>query len=182
MSDVLRKLTSRTWPWTVAAVVVVSGFMYWLYAESSTIQSAVAVTDTTEALPYVPDTAFARDPTQYSLRRILMYPLTVREQIGRAALLVDLPGLESYPLVLERNIVESGLTFVPGDELVVAGQVYALNDSLLDVYAQRGLFEPENREKLTGQTTFFLVDSLDFYIPESIPEGETPMEGEAGPP
>ncbi len=178
MSDVLKRLTSRTWPWTVAAAIVVGGFMYWLYAASSSIPTAVAVTDTTAALPYVPDTAFASDPTKYSLKRILTYPLLVREQIGRAALLVDLPGRPGYPLVLERNVVESGLTFVPGDELVVAGQVYALNDSLLDVYAQRGLFEPKQRDKLAGQSTFFLVDSLDFYIPES----KTSPEGQGGQP
>jgi hypothetical protein len=176
MSDVLAKLTSRTWPWMTAAAILVAGFMYWLYAESSAIEPTTIVADTTGTLPRVINTDFVVDPTQYSRQRILLYPVTVGERIGRAALTVDLPGLPAYPLILERNVVESELTVVAGDELMVAGQVYALNDSLLDVYSQRGLFDPENRAKLAGHTTFFLVDSLDFYIPGT----EAPIEDDAG--
>jgi hypothetical protein len=165
MASVLRNLTSVTWPWALAATVLVVGFMYWLYAESSAIQPALVAADTVEELPIVPDTAFATDPTQYSRNRILLSPVSVRELIGRAAITVDLAGLEGYPLILERSVTESGLSVVAGDNLAVAGQVYALNDSLLDVYVQRGFFEPENRSKLEGHATFFLVDSLDFVFP-----------------
>jgi hypothetical protein len=145
--------------------------MYWLYVESSAIQPAVVVADTTETVPQVADTVFVRNPTQFSRQRVLLSPVTVAEQIGRAALTADLPGLAGYPLILERSVLESGLTVVGGDNLSVAGQVYALNDSIIEVYLQRGFFDPENRAKLEGHTTFFLVDSLDFVFPEA---AETP--------
>ncbi len=48
----------------------------------------------------------------------------------------------------------------------MAGWVYALNDSILDVWAQRGLYEQGGREKLIGKETFFLVDSMDFVFPD----------------
>jgi hypothetical protein len=153
------------------AAILVAGFMYWLYVESSAIQPAVVVADTTETVPQVADTVFVRNPTQFSRQRVLLSPVTVAEQIGRAALTADLPGLAGYPLILERSVLESGLTVVGGDNLSVAGQVYALNDSIIEVYLQRGFFDPENRAKLEGHTTFFLVDSLDFVFPEA---AETP--------
>jgi hypothetical protein len=178
MASVLRKLMSVTWPWALAATVLVAGFMYWLYAESSAIESELVVADTAAAVRHVSDAEFVADPTQFSRGRILLSPVTVRERIGRAALTVDMAGLEGYPLILERPVMESGITVVPGDNLAVAGQVYALNDSLLDVYAQRGFFSPENRGKLERQATFFLVDSLDLVFPE--PEGTVSGEGSPG--
>ena len=44
--------------------------------------------------------------------------------------------------------------------------MYVLNDSILDVYAQRGFFEVGQRDKLEAHTTFFLVDSMELVIPE----------------
>ncbi|KPK80091.1 MAG: hypothetical protein AMS25_10225 [Gemmatimonas sp. SM23_52] len=166
MRNVLGKLTTSTGPWMAVAVILVAGFMYWLYAASSTIGPGTTPADTVvEALPRVADTTFVKDPTEFSRERVLLSPVSVAEQIGRAALTVDLPGLAGYPLILERTVVEQGITFVSGDNLAIAGQVYALNDSLLDVYAQRGFFELEHRAKLAGHSTFFLVDSLDFVFP-----------------
>ena len=165
MANVLGKLTSRAWPWAIAATVLVAGFMYWLYAESSAIQFATVAADTAETLPHIADTAFAANPDQFSGRRILLEPVTVGESLGRAALTIDLPGLAGYPAILEGSILETEIRVVAGDNLAVAGRVYALNDSILDVWAQRSFFEPENREKLAGSTTFFLVDSLDFVFP-----------------
>jgi len=167
MAGVLGKLTAVTWPWATMAAILVAGFMYWLYLESSAIQPAAVAADSTEALPQIADTAFVRNPTQYSRQRVVLSPVTIAEQIGRAALTADLPGLAGYPLILERSVLESGLTVVRGDHLSVAGQVYALNDSIIEVYLQRGFFDLENRAKLEGHTTFFLVDSLDFVFPEA---------------
>ncbi len=165
MENVLGKLTSRAWPWTIAATVLVAAFMYWLYAESSAIQVATIAADTAETLPHVADTAFVANPDRFSGRRILLRPVTVSEQLGRAALTIDLPGLAAYPAILDRSVLETEIRLVGGDHIAMAGWVYALNDSILDVWVQRGLFEPEHREKLEGKATFFLVDSLDFVFP-----------------
>jgi len=165
MANVLGKLTSRAWPWAIAATVLVAGFMYWLYAESSAIEFATVAADTVETVPHVADTAFVASPDRFSGRRILLEPVTVSEQLGRAAMTIDLPGLAAYPVILEGSVLESEIRIVGGDNLAIAGWVYALNDSILDVWVQRGLFEPEHREKLEGKTTFFLVDSLDFVFP-----------------
>ncbi|NIR42492.1 MAG: hypothetical protein GWN99_01200 [Gemmatimonadetes bacterium] len=159
-------LWKYTWPWAVAATVLVAGFMYWLYWESSSIESGLAVADTAAGeLPQIPDTAFVQDPSRFSRQRILLRPVHITDRLGRATLAADMPGLDDYPLILERSLIEEGVTVVGGDNLTVAGQVYALNDSILDVYAQRGLFDRENRERVSGHSTFFLVDSLDFIFP-----------------
>jgi hypothetical protein len=167
----LGSLKTSTGPWVAGAVILVAGFMYWLYAASSAIESGIASADTTVALPQVADTVFVRDPTQFSRQRVLLSPVLVAERIGRAALTVDLPGMPGYPLILERSVVEANMSIVSGDYLTVAGQVYALNDSLLNVYAQRGFFEAANRSKIEGQQTFFLVDSLDIVFPEELMRG-----------
>ncbi|UCF21403.1 MAG: hypothetical protein JSU87_08480 [Gemmatimonadota bacterium] len=174
MANALGKVKTSTGPWITVAVILVAGFMYWLYAASSSIESGTIVADTVESIPRVTATDFVIDPTQFSRERILLSPLTVAERIGRAALTVDMPGLAGYPLILERSVVESELTVVRGDQIAIAGQVYALNDSLLDVYAQRGFFQPENRPKIEGHSTFFLVDSLDFVFPGTDTSGGNP--------
>ncbi len=161
-------LMSQTWPWMTVATLLVAGFMYWLYAESSAVQPAGVGPDTVVALPRVADTAFVRDPTAFSRRRILVSPAVVEEQIGRASLTVRIAGASGYPLVLDRPVVESGTSVVPGDNLSVAGQVFALNDSLINVYLQRGFFDPDKRDRLEGRPTFFLVDSLDFVFPGAV--------------
>jgi len=162
----MANLLRSTGPWMAAAVVLVAAFMFWLYRASSNLETGTATADTaTVALPTVVDTAFASNPQRWANRRVAVRPLTVHERLGRAALTVNLPGRENYPLILDRALLEQEMTVVEGDNLVVAGQVFALNDSILDVWAQRGLYDRENREKLQGSQTFFLVDSLDFIFP-----------------
>ena len=92
--------------------------------------------------------------------------MQISEVLGRATLALELPGRSGYPAVLDRPVLEAEVRVIAGDNISIAGWVFALNDSILDVWAQRALFLNENREKLSGYTTFFLVDSLDFVILE----------------
>ncbi len=171
-------LTTRTWPWMTAATLLVAGFMYWLYSASSAIQTGVVTADTVaDRVPRVASAAFVGDPTRFSGQRILLSPVRVGESLGRAALTVELAGTSGYPMILDRTVVESELSVVAGDNLVVAGWVYALNDSILNVWSQRGLFATANRSKLEGQATFFLVDSLDFVSPGGQGGGSESAEG-----
>lgn len=173
MGDMLEKISTRTWPLMTVAVILIAGFMFWLYRQSSTIEVASFGPDTTE-LPLIQVDSFAVDPERYSRRRVLVTPVRVVTPLGRASLALDLPGRPGYPAILDRPVLESNLQVIAGDNISIAGWVYALNDSILDVWAQRGFFEPENRESLSGYTTFFLVDSLDFVIPD---QGATPGSG-----
>ncbi|UCC82267.1 MAG: hypothetical protein JSW46_14935 [Gemmatimonadota bacterium] len=166
MAIELGKLKTATGPWLAAAIIVVGGFMYWLYASSHRVDTGLVVADTVIELPRVADTAFVANPEQFSGERILLAPVTVADTLGVATLTVVLPDLAGYPMILERSVIESEITVAPGDALAVAGSVYALTDSLLDVYVQRGFFRPESRASLEGYTTFFLVDSLDHYAEE----------------
>ncbi|HSG82079.1 MAG TPA: hypothetical protein VLC48_07510 [Gemmatimonadota bacterium] len=168
-------LTKYTWPWAVVATVLVVGFMYWLHAESSELGTGMVAADSVSEGPeLIADTTFVKDPTRFSRQRILLSPVKVTQWIGRATIAAQVDGLENYPLILDRVIlekVETEMRVMGGDNLAVAGQVYALNDSILDVYVQRGFFEPENRALVEGSTTFFLVDSLDFVFPEDVTGG-----------
>jgi hypothetical protein len=166
MANVLGKLKTATGPWLVAAIIVVGGFMYWLYAASARVDTGLVVADTVVELARVADTTFVANPEQFSGERILLAPVTVADTLGYATVTVDLPGLAGYPLILDRPVLEAQITVVPGDALAVAGSVYALTASLLDVYVQRGFFRPESRAGLASHTTFFLVDSLDYYVEE----------------
>jgi hypothetical protein len=172
MAIELGKLKTATGPWLVAAIIVVGGFMYWLYASAGRIDTGVVVADTVIELPRVADTTFVANPEQFSGDRILLAPVTIADTLGTATVTIDLPGLAGYPLILERSVLEAEITVVPGDAVAIAGSVYALTDSLLDVYVQRGFFRRESRALLEGQTTFFLVDSLDYYAAEDTTTGE----------
>ena len=165
MSGMLEKIATRTWPLMTMAVILIGGLMYWLYAASSSIETAVFGPDTT-SLPRIAAADFAADPEAYSRNRILVTPVKVVTRLGRAALALDLPGRPGYPVILDRPVLESEFEVIAGDNLTVAGWVYALNDSILDVWSQRSLFDQENRQNLEGHTTFLLVDSVDFVIVE----------------
>lgn len=164
MANALGKLKTATGPWLAAAVIVVAAFMYWLYVSSSSVDWGVAAPDTLVELPRVADSAFVSNPEQFSGERIMLAPVTIAERLGYATVTVDLPGLAGYPLILDRPVLEAEITVEPGDNLAIAGSVYALTDSLLDIYVQRRFFEAENRARLESHATFFLVDSLDYYV------------------
>lgn len=166
MSDFLDKIATRTWPLMTLAVLLIGGFMYWLYWESSRIEVATIGPDTVE-LPRVSPEEFASDPQRFARRRVLLRPVKVVTTLGRASLALELPGRPGYPAILDRPVLESDVQVIGGDNLAIAGWVFALNDSILGVWAQRGLYDPENRESLEGHNTFFLVDSLDFVIEET---------------
>jgi hypothetical protein len=162
----MENMLSRTGLWMTVAIVLVAGFMYWLYAQSSSIEATgPVVTDTTATAETVSDTSFAMNPLQFARRRIVLGSVTVAEVLGRAALTLELPGRSGYPVILDRTVLGDELRIVTGDNLALGGCVYALNDSILDVWVQRGFFEPENRERMAVDSTFFLVDSLDFVFP-----------------
>lgn len=170
------KLTTQTWPWMTGAVILIALFMYWLYAQTSKMQPGMIAADTLSALPQVADTVFARAPERFSGRRILLTDMTVGDTLGRAAFTLALPGSTEYPAIMERSLIEQDVRVVPGDNLNIAGSVYALNDSIISVWAQRGVFDLQNRGRLEGDSTFFLVDSLDFVIPGQ----NTPSQGQPG--
>lgn len=173
MANALGKLKTATGPWLVASVIVVAGFMYWLYSASGRVGEGDVVADTVVELAVVSDTAFVTNPEQFSRQRVMLAPVTVAARYGRAVLTVDLPGLAGYPLILDRPVLDADITVEPGFDLVIAGSVYALTDSLLDVYVQRQFFEPEYRERLAAHATFFLVDSLDYYADEDTTTDES---------
>ena len=162
----MENMLSRTGLWMTVAIVLVAGFMYWLYAQSSSIQATgPADADTTATVETVSDTSFAVNPLQFARRRVVLEGVRVADVLGRAALTLELPGRPGYPVILDRTVVGDELSIVAGDNLALGGWVYALNDSILDVWVQRGFFEPENRELMSADSTFFLVDSLDFVFP-----------------
>lgn len=173
-------LVRRTWPWMTLAVITVAAFMYWLHLETSQLPDGLAAAGVTDeaGVTTVPDSVFAQAPERFR-DRILLRSVVVNEVLGRASFSLDLPDREGYPAVLERRLVEEDTRVVSGDQVHLAGEVYALNDSIIGVWSQRGIFNNENRGKLAGSTTFLLVDSLDYAFPdeaEEEPAGEEASE------
>ena len=66
MANVLQKYT---WPWAALATVLVLGFMIWLYAESTSLESTLVVDETSAEVPVVADTTFVQDPTRFARQR-----------------------------------------------------------------------------------------------------------------
>ena len=173
-----RAKLNQTWPWMTGAVILIALFMYWLYARTSKIETGTIAADTLSSLPRVADTTFSRAPERFSGRRILLNGIAVEDTLGRAAFTLTLPNLSGYPAIMERTLMEQQVRVVPGDDLNIAGSVYALNDSIISVWGQRGVFDPQNRDRLAGASTFFLVDSLDFVVPGQ----NTPSQNPGGRP
>lgn len=154
------------WAWPGLAFLTVGAFMAYLYL--ATRESRVRVLEEGGASGGVPRASaadFAASPGRWSGRLVRLDSLLVVGRLGRAAFSVELPGRPRYPVVMERWLIEEGVQVTTQDRVRVVGSVYALNDSVLNVWTQRGIVDPARRPDLRQESTFFLADSLDILIP-----------------
>ncbi len=117
--------------------------------------------------------AFAEAPGRFSGRVVRLDSVLVAERMGRAAFAIELPQRPTYPVVLERRLIEAGIQVTSQDRVNLTGSVYALNDSVIAGWATRGILDPAYRERVARDSTFLLADSVEILLP--------PMPGQPPP-
>ena len=168
------------WVWPAVAFVSMAGFFAYLYYKSWESRVEVVEGEASAAGRRVTAdvAAFTQAPARYSGRVVRLDSVVVVERFGRATFGIRLPGRPRYPVALERHLVEEGVQVTRDDRVNLVGSVYALNDSIVRVWAQRGFLDPARQGEFASDSTFFLADSVEILVPLSSPGGD----GAAAPP
>ncbi len=149
----------------VVAVLMVLGFFYWLNLQAQAHQREVqALTDEEaagELVEFIP-AQLAAEPGSVVGQTGVLRDLSVVFRLGRGAIVVDLDGTNSYPVLLGSDIIRRSTMIIPGDRVTVYGSAYTLNDSIRAEWVNQSAVDAENSAAIPQTTSFMLADSLTF--------------------
>lgn len=144
------------------AIVLVVGFMYWLYVkaratEVAVVEEAVQVEDVSVALDVAMDT-FGVDPMAFDGVRIRIGPAPVPALVGTAAFFIQIPGetgqLGPYLVMMDSTLIADSMRVVSGDGVVVVGVVREMSDSVADQWVVDGLISESDKIIVTFAMNF----------------------------
>lgn len=145
----------------VVAVLLTAGFMFWLYARSSSLEEPV-VEET------LPDTGgpslgvaeLAADPEGAVGSRVAAEQVEVASRLGRGVVAVRLEETSIYPVLLSRDLIQRDVQLYGGDVVSVWGRVYVLNDSIRGAWVEAGAVDQGREGAIPASASFILADSL----------------------
>lgn len=149
----------------VVAVVMIGGFMYWLYMQTQTMETTVQPTtqDTAATQQALTLQAVASNPDSAIGSRAVLDSVSVSTGLGRGVFLVQLDSLRTLPVLKNPTLIQQGDQLYGGDVVTVAGQVYTYTDSIAQTWVQRGAVNKEQTTSLPADSlasAFLLADSL----------------------
>lgn len=153
-------------PWlTVAAVLAMISFFYWLTLQAQAYQREVeAVTEeeaSGELVEFIP-AQLAAEPGSVVGQNGVLRDLGVVARLGRGAITVDLDGTTSYPVLLGPDLIRRNTMVIPGDRVTAYGRAYTLNDSIRAEWVNQDAVDAEHSAAIPQTTSFVLADSLTF--------------------
>lgn len=146
---------------TVVALVTVGAFLGWLYWRTQSIPEPV--TPETEAEANGGE-AVTADRLLEDLEAAVgstggLDSVPVSQRLGQAAFSVQLNG-QSYPVLMNTQLLERQTEVYGGDLVSVQGQIYPLSDSLRAAWVEQGLVDSGNEGDIPGTPSFLLADSV----------------------
>lgn len=149
----------------VLAVLLMAGFLYWLYLQSGTVSEQVEpVTQEEESgeLVDIIPAQLVESPETLLGEEGVLRNVGVDQSLGRGVVTIDLDGSNVYPVLLGPDIIARGTSLGGGDRITVYGRVYALNDSIRGAWVERNAVQSNNADAIPATETFVLADSLTF--------------------
>lgn len=151
----------------VVAVVLIGGFMYWLYMQSQSIESSVepSTQDSASAEAQQPVTLqqLTAEPDSAVGRRAVIDSIEIATGLGRGVFLIQVDSARTFPVLKNPTLIQEGDQLYGGDVVTVAGQVYSYTDSIAQTWVDRGAVNEGQAESLPGDSitaAFLLADSL----------------------
>ena len=151
----------------VVAVVMIGGFMWWLYMQTQTMDATVQPTtqDTAAAQGQQPLTLqmVASSPDSAIGSRAVLDSVSIATGLGRGVFLVQMDSTRTLPVLKNPTLIQQGDQLYGGDVVTVAGQVYTYTDSIAQTWVQRGAVNKAQSGSLPGDSitaAFLLADSL----------------------
>lgn len=149
---------------TILAVLVVSGFLYWLMMQAQAMENEVPVVteeSSGEVLEFIP-AQLATEPGSIVGQEGVLTDLGVAARLGRGAIAVDLDGTNSYPILLSSDLIQRNTMILPGDRVTAYGKAYTLNDSIRAEWVNQEAVDAENADAIPTTSSFVLADSVTF--------------------
>lgn len=151
----------------VVAVLLIGGFMYWLYMQTQSMESSMQAStqDTASTQTQQPLTLgeVASSPDSAIGSRAVLDSIQVATGLGRGVFLVQLDSARALPVLKNPTLIQEGEQLYGGDFVTVAGQVYTYTDSIAQTWVQRGAVNEAQSSSLPGDSitrAFLLADSL----------------------
>lgn len=148
---------------TVLAVVLIGGFMYYLYHRSQNIETTLKPTtaDTaSQAWSFRSLDSLATDLTGSIGERVLFDSAQVAQGLGRGVFSLRLSDTTSFPVLMSATLIQQGTRVYGGDRVTVGGQVYTFNDSIRQEWVSRGAVDSTMAGDVPGTPSFLLADTL----------------------
>ena len=149
----------------VVAVVMIGGFMWWLYMQTQTMETDVQPTtqDTAATQQTLTLDMVAANPDSAIGSRAVLDSVSIATGLGRGVFLVQMDSVRTLPVLKNPTLIQEGDQLYGGDVVTVAGQVYTYTDSIAQTWVQRGAVNKAQSGSLPGDSitsAFLLADSL----------------------
>lgn len=150
----------------VVAVVLIGGFMYWLYMQSQSIESSVEPStqdNASTAQQPVTLQQLTAEPDSAVGRRAVIDSIEIATGLGRGVFLIQVDSARTFPVLKNPTLIQEGDQLYGGDVVTVAGQVYSYTDSIAQTWVDRGAVNEAQSSSLPGDSitaAFLLADSL----------------------
>lgn len=148
---------------TVLAVALIGGFMYWLYWRAQNLETTFQATqqvDTAAEQVLGSLDSLAAGPGDLSGRRVLFDSAAVGTGLGRGVFTLRLNDTTSYPVLMNPSLIQQGTELYGGDEILVGGRIYTLNDSIQQSWVESGAVDSAMANEIPSSPTFLLADTL----------------------
>lgn len=149
---------------SIVALVAIGLFLFWLYRESSQLE-----TTSVEPVEEVALTAgdILADPSAAIGRQASLDSIPVAIYLGQAAFALSLSESVSYPVLMSSDAIQriraSGVSVFGGDVVYVRGQIYTMNDSIASEWIRQGAVDQAMAGSLPATVSFLLADSVVVY-------------------
>lgn len=168
----------------VLSVLVVGGFLYWLYVASEPTEFAVAEEDVEEieAIDLGVE-ALRTSPFEYIGEQVRIENTEVTEILRQGVFFFRVGDEEGVPLMVRMSdelMGEAGFQPLPGDRGLLVGTVQEVEEELIERWNQAGVFEdPEQLLRAQTQPVYLFATRAEIQPPEPEEDAGEDVEEDA---
>lgn len=166
-------------PLMLVTFVLMGGFLYWLFLNATPTPEA-EVSEVEEVADAGIDaldadlTTLEESPQGYEGMVVRVTDITASSPVGTEAFFIELPRTP-FLVKLGPELLAAGAV-VPNGVVTIAGEVKAMNDSIVGAWAAAGAISENDRPIVEFSTHF--IEALELQVAESPAEGAADGESE----
>ncbi len=149
---------------SIVALIAIGVFMWWLYQESTSIETVTPgdVEETPLTLAEI-----AANPAAAVGRHATLDSASVAIGLGQGAFTLRFDSATAYPVLLSPDAIQrlrmQNITVFGGDVVYVDGQIYTFNDSIAGAWVTQQAVEASMVANIPSMPSFLLADTVFVY-------------------